>query len=263
MMFAMMWPRCLGRTVICGLMTVGLWGTAAQADQVSYRLTETIQVQDTQLPYTVDLDLSDETPSRLGFDVVLDLRQLQQGARSAFPQEPFIDTCNARLSNPKLLVSANGDSLSVEGQFHAEFYACDRDKLRPIDRGEQVFSEVISLTAAASLNVRGQCLYFGVEDLALALKDPVDGVADQRDFMTKAQDLFIETSDAFLEQHPICLTLPPELASLTPQNFTGGTREMGDGGVGAQLKGSVDVSAATILDVLNALQAKGVIPRRM
>ncbi len=263
MMFAKMWPRGVGQTVICGLTATALWAPAAQADQVSYRLTETVQVQDTELPYTVDLDLSDQTPSRLGFDVMLDLRQLQQGARSAFPQEPFVDSCNLSLSNPKILISAKGDSLSVEGQFHAEFYACDRDKLRPIDRGEQLFSEIISLTAAASVNVRGQCLYFGVEDLALALKDPADGVADQRDFMTKAQDTFVETSDAFLEQHPICLTLPPELASLTPQNFTGGTREIGDGGVGVQLQGSVDVSAATILDVLNALQAKGVIPRQM
>ena len=91
-MFAKMWSRGVGRTVICGLMATALWAPAAQADQVSYRLMETVQVQDTELPYTVDLDLSDQSPSRLGFDVMVDLRQLQQGARSAFPQEPFVDS---------------------------------------------------------------------------------------------------------------------------------------------------------------------------
>ena len=66
--------------------------------------------------------------------------------------------------------------------------------------------------------------------------------------------------DLVLSETPLCPELPDELASLDPSYDEGGPREIEDGGLGVLFSGSLDVSPATIIDVLLVLQREGVIP---
>ncbi len=69
-----------------------------------------------------------------------------------------------------------------------------------------------------------------------------------------------KTAGMIMKRHPICVQMPPELASLEPSYDTGGTRELGDGGLGVYLQGSVDVSTDTLVDIMQVLQNKGILP---
>ena len=50
-----------------------------------------------------------------------------------------------------------------------------------------------------------------------------------------------------------------EFASLQPTLKSGGTREIGDGGIGVTLTGSVDASADTMMDLLSLMQDRGIV----
>ncbi|MEY8839683.1 hypothetical protein AB9K41_11710, partial [Cribrihabitans sp. XS_ASV171] len=76
------------------------------------------------------------------------------------------------------------------------------------------------------------------------------------------RNLLLSLAEAVLARNPICPRLPAAIASLDPDFTDGGTVEIGDGGAGVALTGSVDVSTATIIDMLNSLQARGTLPPR-
>lgn len=234
-----------------------------RAEQVTYHLTDTVKVNDAELPYELDLELSDESPRRVRFDVLLDLRELQRRFEQLVSTEPMVDVCNGRLSQASINFVADEEALAAKGQLLVELFACERETLRAVDRGEMVYSEVVSLAAAVSLNVKGLCLIFGLEDVEMVLPTGSGDVALNNAHLANAKELLLRASEAFFQAHPICLKLPSELSSLTPREFEGGTREIGKGGVGARLSGSVDVSTRSILDVLNALQDRGIIARRL
>jgi hypothetical protein len=46
---------------------------------------------------------------------------------------------------------------------------------------------------------------------------------------------------------------------LDPHYVAGGPREIGEGGVGAALSGSVDASAGTVIRLLAVLRARGIL----
>jgi hypothetical protein len=85
------------------------------------------------------------------------------------------------------------------------------------------------------------------------------GVVDLFGLTDKAEGLIVERAEAALAKHPVCPELPPEIASLDPRYIAGGVREVGEGGVGAALSGSVDTSAATLLDLVRVMKTRGVL----
>ena len=117
-----------------------------------------------------------------------------------------------------------------------------------------------SLSTAASVELRDNCAYFSILSLDLTAAEASRERLLEADTLKEVNDLILTALGLVLNESPICPELPPELASLDPIYARGGPREIGDGGLGVLLEGSVDVSVATILDVLTVMQERGVIP---
>jgi hypothetical protein len=74
--------------------------------------------------------------------------------------------------------------------------------------------------------------------------------------------IVLEEANAFLDTNPVCPALPPEIAMLDPHFQSGAPRELGGGGIGAALSGSVDTSAPTLISLLALAKARGMLERQ-
>lgn len=251
----------LKSTGILGVVSaVVLINNPALAETVSFDFERKFELQNTEIPYTMSLDLNALSPVRIGLDAVLDLRQAQEMVPTLLTGDVIVDICNTKIELGAVAIKAADDAIGVAGQLKADFFACERDKLSPVDRGELLFSQSLAMAASASVTIREQCVHFRFDNLEFKQDGPLELTVEQQEFLTQAKTLMLDASDRFLTNFPICPKLPASLASLDPDFQAGGTREIGDGGLGIHLKGSIDVSTGTILDVLQVLQDRKLLP---
>ena len=78
--------------------------------------------------------------------------------------------------------------------------------------------------------------------------------------MEAARTLLLDAVRLYLEETAVCPEMPPEVAVLDPEFGTGGPTEIGEGGIGVALAGSVDVSPRAIIDLLRLIQERGALP---
>lgn len=230
------------------------------AESVSFSFEREFELQETKIPYTMSVALNSVSSVRIGMDAVLGLQQAQQMIPTLLTGDVLVDVCNTKIEIGAFSVDAAEDAIGVSGTLQAEFYACEREKLSPVDRGELLFSQSLAMAATASVTIRDQCVHFRFDSLELHQDGPLGLTADQQEFLVQAKTLVLEVSDRILMKFPICPELPTSLASLDPDFQAGGTREIGDGGLGVYLQGSINVSTATILDVFQVLQDRKLLP---
>ncbi|MFC3612144.1 hypothetical protein ACFORG_00105 [Lutimaribacter marinistellae] len=236
--------------------------TPAASSEVTFTFDRNLETPEGSVPYRLDLALRDVAPTRIAARAQLDLREAQAEIAQRLSNRTLIDTCNAHLELDRVGLTAENATLAAGGKVLAEFFACERERLQPVDRGEVQFSQTLALAAAISVSVADNCVNLRLQDLRLAQDGPIELTADQQEFLDQARTLLLGLVERVLATSPICLELPPELASLAPEFTDGGTVEIGDGGVGIDLTGSIDVSTTTIIDVLNLLQRRGAMPPR-
>lgn len=224
----------------------------AEADEFRTRVVSSVPVRTTRIPYTADVTLRDVSATRLGVRVVLDLRQFQANAAGILSRV-LDETCHHKYAAAVADAGAQGASVTLRGQFQAKFFTCNDSDPKVHYRGSLMFGQNVDVAAAASARVRGNCLHLQLDGLQLDLVGLVGGLAEIVGLQDKAQELIIEKGNAILAGHPVCPKLPPEFAALDPEFYGGGTTEIGSGGVGAYLDGSVDVSAATLLSLVQVM----------
>ena len=139
-------------------------------------------------------------------------------------------------------------------------YDCERTGPGTWERGELLTTEEIGVRADMSADLAGDCIVFRLIDLE---RDP-PGVIAQLDTGSgraqAARALLLEAVGLILEESPLCPDLPPELAVLDPTFDRGAPEEIGDGGVGVAVDGSIEVSPRSVIDLLRLLQARGLVP---
>lgn len=260
----MLWPQFLSKRIIrptawtaaltCGLLMASL----SHADDFRTRITQTLPVRGSQLPYSASILLTEVSPTRLGLHVLLDLRHLQRNA-PAILSTVLDETCQHKYAVAVADATADGSTITVRGQFQAKFFTCDTSDPKVHRRTSLMLGQNLNVVATASAAVKGQCLHFRLNDLQLDLVGLIGDVAEVTGLTEKAQTLIIDKSNEVFASRPVCPKLPPELAALDPAYYSGGTTEIGDGGVGAYLKGSVDVSAATLLGLVDLMIKKDIL----
>ncbi|MCG7522091.1 hypothetical protein [Ruegeria sp. Ofav3-42] len=104
----------------------------------------------------------------------------------------------------------------------------------------------------AGADAKGNCILLRLEGVELDLQEFAGTVSDWIGITDKARALILEKGGEVLAENPIC----PELAGLDPNFSSGGIREIGEGGIGAALSGSVDTSSTTLLELVALLQDK-------
>jgi hypothetical protein len=234
--------------------------SSVSAQQVEFNLEDTLTIGETDVPYRLDLVMSAVAQTRIGVEALLDLRVLQKNLPDIVSGEPISDDCGSRTELTELAVEAEDDVVSVTGLIDAKFFECERTSETGFQRGAPTDQLKMGFSAAASALLREKCITFELVDVAVNPLQQVEDRALSEDLQA-VRVILLEVAGRFLEERPLCLSeLPPELASLDPVYESGGPREIGDGGLGVYVSGSIDVTTTTILEILRVLQSEEVIP---
>jgi len=247
------------RCALPPLLFAACFSTAVAAEDITVGTSQDVMIGARAVPVDLALRLMDIGPTRISIESVLDLRPVQEALVAELTRTTFVDTCIAEISVTDALAEADDTALTLGGRIEAKVFRCrDRDTGTP-ERGRQLFDGSIIVGAAASAEYRNDCLHFRLLDLKLTPERLAER-AEESDAIERVRDIFFEKTDTLLQNNPVCPGLPPELASLKPSYDAGGTQELGDGGIGLTFRGSIDASTETIIDILQVLQRKGVLP---
>ncbi|WP_170362289.1 hypothetical protein [Ruegeria arenilitoris] len=242
------------------LMAAVLDARAPSAQQVDFVVDATLPVRDTELPYTLDLNLAAVAPTRIGVGALLDLREIQKTVPERLADNAIVDNCGLQARLDDLSFGAQGDAIDLDGDVTITIFECSRTSERNFQRGEQKKAILANMSTEATVELRDNCAYFKLIDLTLTAPEEQREQLLDDDTLDSVKELMLAAVDLVLNDTPLCPKLPAELASLDPVYDNGGPKEIGEGGLGVFLEGSVDVSPSTILDILTVLQRQELIP---
>lgn len=242
------------------LLALTMLAPQVSANEVDLTFDSDLTVLDRKISYNLSLRLAERGPTRIGTEALLDLTNLQSTLPGIVNGHALVDLCTLRAEIRGMDLAAQGGNFVFSGTLAADMYSCARDGLTATDRGPLVLSQDMTLTVTAGVRVEDNCVTLNLADMAIDLTGAVQLTDAQKQASEKAGDLLVAVVERLMANHPVCPKLPPELASLEPRYDTGGTTEIGEGGLGLSLRGSTDVSTGTILDILQVLQDRGVLP---
>lgn len=243
-----------------GLLICCLGAHPSGAQQVSFVVKELLTVSDLELPYTLNLELSAEAPTRVGVNALLDLREIQVAVPERLADNALVDNCGLQVTLDDLSILTTNDAIALDSLLEIKRFDCGRISKKDFRRGDQLGSFTAKLSALVSVELRDNCAYLKLPDLTLSAPASTREKLLQENTLSEVKGFLLAAIDIVLSETPLCPELPDELASLDPIYKRGGPREIGDGGLGVVLNGSLDVSPSTIIDVLLVLQREKVIP---
>ncbi|WP_298853869.1 hypothetical protein [uncultured Ruegeria sp.] len=242
------------------LIAAALVARATNAQQVDFVIDSTLQVRETALPYTLDLNLTAVAPTRIGVGALLDLREIQKIVPERLADKAIVDNCGLQVRLDDLSFEAQDDAMDLNGDVTITIFECSRTSERDFQRGEQKKAILANMSTEATVELRDNCAFFKLIDLTLTAPEELREQLLEDNTLDSVKKLMLAAIDLVLNETPLCPELPAELASLDPVYENGGPREIGEGGLGVFLDGSVDVSPSTILDILTVLQQQELIP---
>ncbi|MBO9447788.1 hypothetical protein [Ruegeria sp. R14_0] len=248
--------------MIPALIAATLNARAPGAEQVDFLIDATLPVRDTELPYTLDLNLTAAAPTRIGVGALLDLREMQKMVPERLADNAIVDNCGLQVRLDDLSFKAKDATIDLDGAVTVTIFECSRTGDRDFQRGEEKRAIAANMSTEATVELRDNCAFFKLIDLTLTAPDAQREQLLEDDTLESVKELMLAAVDLVLNDTPLCPELPAELASLDPVYDKGGPREIGDGGLGVFLDGSVDISPSTILDILTVLQQQDLIPGR-
>ncbi len=238
-------------------LSVGM--TAASATEVTFSFEDVLSVREREVPYALDIRLAPTGATRVEVDALMDLRELQQRVEDDIAGRELIDVCGNRTVLKSVAVETEGQVVGLSGDVESQFYECRRSGDRDWQREGKKQLLSLGFSASATAYIDDNCAIFELVDLTL-VPEARAGIEDEDPDLLAARILMLEAVNVLLRRDALCPELPPELVSLDPDYEEGGPREIGDGGLGIQLRGTVDVSTGTIIDLLRVLQADGLLP---
>ncbi|SDM08525.1 hypothetical protein [Aliiruegeria lutimaris] len=231
---------------------------ATYAGDVAFKISKEVQTEEASVPLVLYAGLSPVTDARLGANFFIDLR-LAQARLPELLSGVIVDNCGLEVSLDFDGVEQESENLRAGGIVTARVFGCRSEGTQDEERGRRIFTQKLAAIAEATAIVRNNCVEFHLIDLQLDPHGLIGGLATLFGFTERARKAILDESATFLSQNPICPTLPPELSSLAPSFTSGGLREIGDGGVGATFSGSVDTTAATLIQLLAVLKESDLI----
>ena len=233
---------------------------ASDAQQVSFMFDEVLEVANNELVYTLDLDLIAAAPTRVAVNALLDLREIQRNLSESVVDNAIIDGCGLQVKLDELSIVTEDNAIALESLLSITRFDCGRISKKDFRRGDQIGAFSANLSTVVSVELQDNCAYFKVFDLILSAPESERSQLLEEKTLSEVKSFLLAAIDLVLSETPICPKLPAELASLDPIYENGGPQEIEDGGLGIFLSGSLDVSPATIIDVLLLLQQEELIP---
>jgi hypothetical protein len=233
---------------------------SAAPGAVDVSSASTIDLRGSEVSTALDVRLSAVAPTRVAAAALLDLRDLQRQLPGIAGGEVLVDTCGGRVVLRGLQLDGDETDIVAQARLDVETFECVRTGPGSWERGALKNAEEVGVRAGLSARAVGNCLVFRVFDLrrnppgALAQLETGSGRAEA------ARGLLQAAIDVLLEDNPLCPELPPVLAVLAPVLDRASPQEIGDGGVGIALEGTVGAGPDTLVALLRLLQRQGVLP---
>lgn len=249
-----LWVFVISLTICC------LAARTSGAQQVDFIFDEILEAGDLELPYKLNLGLSATAPTRVGVNALLDLREVQKIIPERLADNALVDSCGMQVTLNDLSILADEDTIALDSLLGITRFDCGRISRQDFRRGDELGSFSAQLSTVVSVELRDNCAYLKLPDLTLSGPESTKDRLLQENTLSEVKNLLLAAIDLVLSETPLCPELPAELASLDPIYEKGGPLEIGDGGLGVLLSGSIDVAPSTIIDMLLVLQREKVIP---
>lgn len=229
-------------------------------DGATFHFDGSVAVKDTEIAYAADARLTPVAATRMGMETVIDLRDIQRRLPDLLAGRALIDNCGGRITLEQFDIEASGSSVIAKGRLDAENYTCERTQDDTWQRGDLEDTKQVDVRAEASADLVDNCVVFRLLDLTRDPPGLIGRIQTESGRLEAARVLLLEAVGLVLEEAALCPTLPPEIAVLDPKLETGHPHEIGDGGLGVAIEGSVDTSPRTVVALLDLLQERGVLP---
>lgn len=181
-------------------------GSNAGAKDVTLDFIQSLTLQDTEAPCQLTLTLTDQAPTRIGINALLDLSKIQAALPAALADISFAEGCNAEIDLDTIDAVSNGQEISVQGRFGLDTFKCNRALGQTPERQEKTVSFALFLSTTAFAIERDQCVFFGPSDLELTLADQRLISDDVTKILQDTRAIFLKAGDAILSKTPICPT---------------------------------------------------------
>lgn len=276
---AMRWVGSLSRRACLGFALLGMSGCGGTADEglpplvqiddgpvdpasyageVEFFLTKTTPVRGHDIPFPVYVGLAPQTETRMDVNAFVDLRELQ-GELPDLVSGHYDASCGVALDVNFIQAVAEGNSVRASAEVDSSLYRCRKRGTDEESRGIRYLSPRADVVVSATAEASGTCIRFKLVDVQLSPKGLIGGLANLFGVTEKLQDAVMTKGAEALDAHPVCPSLPDGLGDLDPDFETGGPREIGKGGIGAGLSGSLDVSADTLISLLSTAKSRGML----
>ncbi len=201
--------------------------------------------------------LSSATETRLRVNAMADLRAIQ----ARFPELAsgvYDNSCSREVSVQVLETEAIENHVELRGTMFVRFYSCNQNASGE-ERGGLWLTQEIDAKAKVEAFVEEQCVRFSVAELELDPRGFTGIIAKLFGAIDRARAEILEQAEIYFDANPICLTVPKELKPVSPQVTLVKALEIGEGGIGAEIQGSIDTDATTLVNLLSVMELSDII----
>jgi hypothetical protein len=234
---------------------------SAAPGRLTGKITDSIDIDGTAVAYGLDFRLAAGGPTRIDVETTLDLRELQRELPDLLAGAVLSDICGGRIMLRRLEAEASGRRVAVSGVVNVESFDCAQTQPGTWERGALLDANEIGVRAELSAEIVESCVVFRLLDLSRDPPGPFVQLETGSGRVEAARQLLLEAAGLLLEEASLCPEFPPDIAVLNPRLDRIAPEEIGDGGVGIGMDGSIEVSPTTVLDLLGLLQTRGDRPR--
>lgn len=233
-----------------------LIGPAAHGETLDFHFRETLTFENNRIPINFTVRLRDVAQTRLRTDLFVDLLPFQEKLPEVV-EGPLYDDCEfgVSLDLDSLTPSDSGAGAVVEGLVTLRLNSCWEEE--GITYRQSGLSAQVDFAADIFGEVSNNCLVAGLRDVELNVKGLIGVFADLFGIVEKAKSVIDDVVDETLTRNPICPDLPEPVAILKPHFDVGGLRTLPSGSLGAQIAGTVEVSATSLIGIIKSLDEAG------
>jgi len=139
-----------------------------QAQSVDFDIAPKLTVNDTELPYRINLDLSVAAPTRIGVDALLVLREVQKAIHEIAANQAVIDKFGLQVNLAELTVTGETDAILVAGDTTINIFECSRTSERSFGRGGLRQTVQATLNTDLLVTLQNNYVVFEIRDLEIA-----------------------------------------------------------------------------------------------
>ncbi len=201
--------------------------------------------------------LSPASETRLQVNAMADLRTVQ----ARFPELAsgvYDSTCSREVAVQVIETEAIENHVELRGTIFVRFFSCNQTSSGD-ERGNPWLTQEIDTTARLEAFVADQCVRFSLVELELDPRGITGAFARLFGVIDSARAEILEKAEIYFDANPVCLAIPEELKPVSPKATLVQALEIGEGGVGAEIQGSIETDASTLVNLLSVMELSDII----